>query len=147
MLLNELKTKKIPFIAYVVKMKNKYFEHLTTVKHIPPKIFRHIHFFIKSESESVHKHFVSLVYQQSLIKVSSLEVPFRIIFSRPCESTMSLLIIFFELCIAEHILEKRRKTKEKEEKKGNNGSDDGTKILKRTAGNVKEEKDFIIVIG
>lgn len=60
---------------------------------------------------------------------------------------MGLLIIFFELCIAEHILEKRRKTKEKEEKKGNNGSDDGTKILKRTAGNVKEEKDFIIVIG
>ena len=76
----ELETKKEyldidPYFC-AVKIKNKYFKQLLTICLILRKIYRHLHFFIKTKSRSVHLYIESLGYRASPILVCGLEIPF-----------------------------------------------------------------------
>ena len=95
----ELETKKEyldidPYFC-AVKIKNKYFKQLLTICLILRKIYRHVHFFIKTESRSVHLYIESLGYRASPILVCEHEIPFRLTFSCPKEQTMTLMKDFF----------------------------------------------------
>ena len=50
-----------------------------------------LHFFIKTESESVHGYIESLFYRESPIIVGELEIPLRLTFSCPKEDTITLM--------------------------------------------------------
>ena len=76
----ELETRKKQFLdidhyTCAVKIKSKYFEHLIPLDHIPWKIYRHVHSFIKTESERVRGHIESSFYWVSPIPASELEIP------------------------------------------------------------------------
>ena len=91
----ELDTKKesldIDTYACAVKIKTKYFQDLINFGHLPREIYRHVHFFIKTESGNVHGYIESLVYRASPIPVDGLEILLRLTFSCPKEDTMNLM--------------------------------------------------------
>ena len=67
----EMETKKssleVDPYACAIKIKNRFFDSLITVGHIPCEISRHVHFFIKTEGSKVIGHFKSLTYRPSPI--------------------------------------------------------------------------------
>ena len=69
--------------ACAVQIKNKYFEHLINVGQMLREITRHVHFLIKTDSESVHGYIESLVYTASPIPARGLEIPLQLTFSCP----------------------------------------------------------------
>ena len=64
----EMETKKISLevdsYACAIKIKNRSFDSLITVGHIPREISRHVHFFIKTEGGEVVGHAKSLTYSR-----------------------------------------------------------------------------------
>ena len=55
-----------------------------------------MHFFIKTESVSVHGYIDSLVYRALPIPADGLEIPLRLTFFCPKEYTMSLMDIYWQ---------------------------------------------------
>ena len=67
----EMETKKssleVDPYACAIKIKNRFFDSLITVGHMPREISRHVHFFIKAEGGKVIGHIKSLTYRPSFI--------------------------------------------------------------------------------
>ena len=59
----EMETKKssleVDPYACAIKVKNRFFDSIITVGHMPCEISRHVHFFIKTEGSKVIGHFKS----------------------------------------------------------------------------------------
>ena len=75
----EMETKKssleVDPYACAIKIKNRFFDSLITVGHIPREISQHVHFFIKTVGDKVIGHVKSLTYRPSPIPSGDLEIP------------------------------------------------------------------------
>ena len=80
--------------ACAIRIKNKYFPNLITVGHIPRKISRHVHFFIKMEGGKVNGHVKSLTYRPSPIPSGSLETALQLTFSCGQRETLDIISAF-----------------------------------------------------
>ena len=79
----EIETKKFSLevdpYACAIKIKNRFFDSLITVGHIPREI-SHLHFFIKTEDGKVIGHVKSLTYRPSPIPSGGLGIPLQFMF-------------------------------------------------------------------
>ena len=87
----EMETKKFSLevdpYACAIKIKNRFFDSLITVGHIPREI-SHLHFFIKTEDGKVIGHVKSLTYRPSPIPSGGLEIPLQLTFT--CDDKLNL---------------------------------------------------------
>ena len=72
----------------VIKIKNRFFDSLITVRHIPREISRHVHLFIKTEVGKVISHVKILTYRPSPIPSGEFEIPLQLTFT--CEDKLTL---------------------------------------------------------
>ena len=77
--------------ACAIKIKNRFFDSLITVGHIPREISRHLHFFIKTEDGKVIGHVKSLTYRPSPIPSGGLEIPLQLTFTCDDKLTLDLM--------------------------------------------------------
>ena len=88
----EMETKKssleVDPYAYAIKIKNRFFDSLITVWHIPCEILRHVHFFIKTEGGKIIGHVKSLTYRPSSIPWGGLEIPLQLTFT--CDNILTV---------------------------------------------------------
>ena len=77
--------------ACVIKIKNRFFDSLITVGHIPREISRHVHFFIKTEGGKVIGHVKSLTYRPSPIPLGGLEILLQPTFTCDDKLTLDLM--------------------------------------------------------
>ena len=77
--------------ACAIRIKNRYFENLITVGHIPREISRHVHFFIKTEGGKVNGHVKSLTYRSSPIPAGGFEILLQLTFSCNQEKTLDIM--------------------------------------------------------
>ena len=77
--------------ACAIKIKNRFFDSLITVGHIPREISRHVHFFIKTEDGKVIGHVKSLTYRPSPIPSGGLEIPLQLTFTCDDKLTLDLM--------------------------------------------------------
>ena len=81
----EMETKKssleVDPYACAIKIKNRFFDSLITVGHIPREISWHVHFFIKTEGGKVIGHVKSLTYRPSPIPSGGLEISLQLAFT------------------------------------------------------------------
>ena len=82
--------------ACAIKIKNRFFDSLITVGHIPREISRHLHFFIKTEDGKVIGHVKSLTFRPSPIPSGGLEIPLQLTFTRDFKLTLDLMNGFCE---------------------------------------------------
>ena len=82
--------------ACAIKIKNRFFDSLITVGHIPREISRHVHFFIKTEGGKVIGHVKSLTYRPSPIPSGGLEIPLQLTFTCDDKLTLDLMNGFCE---------------------------------------------------
>ena len=91
----EIETKKFSLevdpYACAIKIKNRFFDSLITVGHIPREISRHLHFFIKTEDGKVIGHVKSLTYRPSPIPSGGLEIPLQLTFTCDDKLTLDLM--------------------------------------------------------
>ena len=79
-----------------IKIKNRFFDSLITIGHIPREISRHLHFFIKTEDGKVICHVKSLTYSPSPIPQGGLEIPLQLTFTCDDKLTLDLMNGFCE---------------------------------------------------
>ena len=77
--------------ACVIKIKNRFFDSVITVGHIPREISRHVHFFIKTEDGKVIGHVNSLTYRPSPIPSGGLEILLQLTFTCDDKLTLDLM--------------------------------------------------------
>ena len=91
----EMETKKsspeVNPYACAIKIKNRFFDSLITVGHIPRKISPHVHFFIKNEGGKVIGHVKPLIYRPSPIPSGGLEIPPQLTFRCDDKLTLDLM--------------------------------------------------------
>ena len=91
----EMETKKssleVDPYACVIKIKNRFFDSLITVGHIPREISRHVHFFIKTEGGKIIGHVKSLTYRPSTTPPGGLEIPLQLTFTCDDKLTLDLM--------------------------------------------------------
>ena len=71
----EMETKKssleVDPYPFVIKIKNRFFDSLITVGHIPREISRHVHFFIKTKGGKVIGHIKSLTVAHTIRRLGN----------------------------------------------------------------------------
>ena len=77
-----------------LKLKIVLFNSLITIGHIPCEISRHVHFFIKTESDKVIGHVKSLTYRPSPIPSGGLEISLQLKFTFDDKLTLDLMNVF-----------------------------------------------------
>ena len=82
---------KVDPYACAIKVKNRFFDSLITVGHIPREISWHLHFFIKIEGGKVIGHVKSLTYKLSSIPSGGLEIPLQLTFTCDDKLTLNLM--------------------------------------------------------
>ena len=91
----EMETKKFSLevdpYACAIKIKNRFFDSLITVGHIPREISRHLHFFIKTEGGKVIGHVKSLTYRPSPIPSGGLQILLQLTFT--CDDKLTLALM------------------------------------------------------
>ena len=91
----EIETKKFSLevdpYACAIKIKNRFFDSLITVGHIPREISRHLHFFIKTEGGKVIGHVKSLTYRPSPIPSGGLQILLQLTFT--CDDKLTLALM------------------------------------------------------
>ena len=96
----EMETKKFSLevdpYALAIKIKNRFFDSLTTVGYTPREISRHFHFFIKTEGGKVIGHVKSLTYRPLPIPSGGLEIPLQLTFTCDDKLTLDLMISFLK---------------------------------------------------
>ena len=96
----EMETKKFSLevdpYACAIKIKNRFFDSLITVGHIPREISRQLHFFIKTEDGKVIGHVKSLTYRPSPIPSGGSEIPLQLTFTCDDKLTLDLMNGFCE---------------------------------------------------
>ena len=94
----EMETKKssleVDPYACAIKIKNRFFDSLITVGHIPREISRHVHFFIKAEGGKVIGHIKSLTYRPSFILSRGLEILLQVAYTCDDKLTLDLMNAF-----------------------------------------------------
>ena len=94
----EMETKKsslgVDPYACAIKIKNRFFDSLITVGHIPREISRHVHFFIKAEGGQVIGHIKSLTYRPSFILSRGLEILLQVAYTCDDKLTPDLMNAF-----------------------------------------------------
>ena len=65
-----------------------------TVGHNPREVWRHVHFFIKTEGGKVNGHVKSLTFKPSTIPSGGLEIPLQSTFSFGQRETLNIMNIF-----------------------------------------------------
>ena len=94
----EMETKKssleVDPYACAIKIKNRFFDSLITVGHIPREISRHVHFFIKAEGGKVIGHIKSLTYRPSFILSRGLEILLQVAYTCDDKLTPDLMNAF-----------------------------------------------------
>ena len=71
-----------------IKIKNRFFDSLITVGHIPREISWYLHLFIKTKDGKVIGHAKSLTYRPSPIPSGGLELPLQLTFT--CDNKLTL---------------------------------------------------------
>ena len=93
----EMETKKssleVDPYACAIKIKNRFFDSLITVGHIPREI-SHVHFFIKAEGGKVIGHIKSLTYRPSFILSRGLEILLQVAYTCDDKLTPDLMNAF-----------------------------------------------------
>ena len=74
-----------------IKIKNRFFDSLITVRHIPCEISRHVHLFIKTEFAKVIGHLKSLTYRPSPIPLGGLVIPLQLTLTCGDKLTLDLM--------------------------------------------------------
>ena len=77
--------------ACAIKIKNRFFDSLITVGHIPHEISRHVNSFIKTEGGKVIGHAKSLTYRMSTRPSGVLEIPLQFTFTCDDKLTLDLM--------------------------------------------------------
>ena len=77
--------------ACAIKIKNRFFDSLITVGHIPREISWHVHYFIRIEGDKVIGHVKSLAYRPSSIPSEGLEIPLQLTFTCDDKLTLDLM--------------------------------------------------------
>ena len=94
----EMETKKssleVDPYACAIKIKNRFFDSLITVGHMPREISRHVHFFIKAEGGKVIGHIKSLTYRPSFIPSRGLEILLQLTYTCDDKLTPDLMNAF-----------------------------------------------------
>ena len=88
----EMETKKSslevnPHVC-AIKIKNRFFNSLITVRHIPHEISRHVHFFIKTEGGKAIGHVNSFIHRPLPIPSGGLEIQLQLTFT--CGNKLAL---------------------------------------------------------
>ena len=79
-----------PYVC-AIKIKNRFFNSLITIGHIPCEISRQVHFFIKTESGKVIGHVKSLTYRPSPKPSGGLEISVQLTFTCDDKLTLDLM--------------------------------------------------------
>ena len=91
----EMETKIFSMEVYpytcAIKIKNRFFDSLITVRHIPCEISRHVHLFIKTEFAKVIGHLKSLTYRPSPIPLGGLVIPLQLTLTCGDKLTLDLM--------------------------------------------------------
>ena len=94
----EMETKKssleVDPYACAIKIKNRFFDSLITVGHMPREISRHVHFFIKAEGGKVIGRIKSLTYRPSFIPSRGLEILLQLTYTCDDKLTPDLMNAF-----------------------------------------------------
>ena len=74
--------------ACTIEIKNRFFDRLITVGHIPREISRHVQLFIKTNGGKVIGHVKSLTYRPSPLPSGGLQILLQLTFT--CDNTLTL---------------------------------------------------------
>ena len=89
-------SKNVDLYACAIRAKNQFFHSWKAVGHIPRELFRHVHYFIKTEGGFVNGSVISTKYCPSPIPSGGLKISLLLKFSCPEQKTFEKIKNFVD---------------------------------------------------